>query len=84
MVIVILEGLRIEALIDSRAYINTIDNILVQIWEIPTQKKKELYDLYMANREKHKDGEIEIETKPLTMWIGSHKEQIKLDIIKMK
>ena len=27
IVIVILEGLRIEALINSRAYINTIDNI---------------------------------------------------------
>ena len=31
IVIVILEGLRIEALIDSRAHINTIDNILIQI-----------------------------------------------------
>ena len=30
IVIVILEGLRIEALIDSRAHVNIIDNTLVQ------------------------------------------------------
>ena len=55
IVTVILEGHKTEALIDSKAHINAIDNILVQAWEIPTQRKKELYNLYMANREKHKD-----------------------------
>ena len=38
----------------------------------------------MANGEKHKDREVEIETKPLMMWIGSHKEQIKLDVVRIK
>ena len=73
-----------EALIDSRAHINVIDNILVQVWEILTQRKKELYNLYMANKEKHKDKEVKIETKLLTMWIGHHEEKIKLDVIRIK
>ena len=84
IVIVLLEGFRMEALINSRVHINIIDNILVQIQEIPTQKKKELYNLYIANREKHKDREVKIETKPLTMQIEHHEEKIKLDVIRMK
>ena len=84
IVIVILEGLRIEALIDSRVYINTIDSILVQIREIPIQKKKELYNFYIANKEKHKDKEVETKTKLLTMRIGHYKEKIKLDVIEIK
>src|SRR5438045_2481843 len=52
--------------------------------EITKKKKKKLYNLYIANKEKHKDKEVKIETKPLTMWIGHHKEKIKLDIIRMK
>ena len=67
IVIVILEGLRMEELIDSRVHINAIDSILVQKWKIPTQRKKELYNLYMTNGEKHKDGKVETKTKLLTM-----------------
>ena len=67
IVTIILEGLKIEALIDSRAHVNTIDSILVQTQKIPTRKKKELYDLYMANREKHKDRKVETKTKLLTI-----------------
>ena len=51
---------------------------------MPTQKKKELYDLYMASREKHKDKKVDTKTKLLTMWIGDYKEQIKLDVIRIK
>lgn len=75
-----------RALLDSRAQGTYMSYTFALENRIPQQKKKEPYHLttFDGSPVKHRDGKVNIETRPRVMRIGQHTKTIAIDITKTK
>ena len=76
-------GQRTVAMIDSGATGNFISKYLVRSRGLPTRKKKQQYDLQMADGSKLSTGRIDEETFSLPVAIQRHHEEITFDVVGM-
>ena len=77
-----LQGKRIKILFDGGATGNCISERIVRNRRIPIREKDNPYKLLMFddNENPHNDGWVTQEMQPQTLQIGTHLEEISLDI----
>ena len=83
MIPVIVNGQRTVAIIDSGATGNFISRDLVRSADLPTRKKKQQYDLQMADGLILLTGRVDEETASLLVTIQRHHKEITFDVIRM-
>ena len=81
---VTIKGKRIKAMIDSGATGNFIAKRIVRQYDFAIQRKKEHYNLQVADGSlMPKTGQVEYETRPLSVAAQQHHEEITFDIIEL-
>ena len=78
-----INGERTVAMIDSGATGNFISKDLVRSTDLPTRKKKQQYDLQMADGSTSSTGRVDEETFSLPVAIQRHHEEITFDVVGM-
>jgi len=80
---VLINGQRTIAMIDSGATGNFASRDLVRSLGLPTRRKKEQYDLQMADGSTLSTGRIDEETHSLPVTIRRYHEELTFDVIGM-
>ena len=80
---VIVNGQRTVAIIDSGDTGNFISKDLVRSADLPTRKKKQQYNLQMADGSTLSTGRVDEETTSLPVAIQRHHEEITFDVVRM-